>query len=725
MVIRPNFDSEDTKAKSLVAHESFCKLPKINSLKKALFLCLLTLLALFSACRPDLEPADWQVEALAPVLKTRINLLDLPELDSTVQIAGDGQLQIVFNESVANLKPGEIAPPFNEQFENTANLQNIVLGQRVVRNSITLGDVAGQLGLQGALLVAANGTNQVIPPISGVGPSNFNIDATDFFQSITLRDGWMVLRIENNFPIDITNLQYGIQNVNAGNFIVQNTLATLPAGAVHYDSVHLINNFLIEGNLVASLINLDSPGSNGNPVLIDTSDALDLQLTLNQLDPVSATAVFPAQDLFNETAEAFIYPPSALLTSVHVAEGDIFMNAFSTINDSVNLQYILPGAVKNGSILQFVEVIPAAQTGQVINQFVTIPVVNYNLDLQGMPGSSNIHNTFYTTFIGSIDSTGRIINLSLQDSVFVQTGITNLVADRGYGFLGYDTISGNERVTLDNVNGFFDGAFELDDVQLSLEVKNYVGAPFAMRVNGLKSFSDNETRNLTWNQLGFNFSVPRANETSPGAIPTPGILTINLDKNSSNIQDLVEILPNEVEFDLEAFMNHNQSSADFSQFLNTNYGIEADLQATIPLQIGLDSINFQDTVDFTYNSLDQDWRLEGGDLIIKADNSFPFDINVEIILHNNGGVVLDTLKASDLIAAAPVDTNQRSIGTTASTIRCSLSGSNRNSIQNTAFMVFKTYFDTPDASGLVKIYSDDYLDLQLIADFRLSTDKER
>jgi len=694
-------------------------------LKKALILCIVPLLALFYACRPDLEPADWQVEALAPVLKTRINLLDLPELDSTVQIASDGQLQIIFSESVANLKPGEIAPPFNEQFENTANLQNITIGQRVVRNDISLGQVAGQLGLQGALLIAANGTNQVIPPISGVGPSNFNIDATDYFQSITLRDGWMVLRLENNFPIDISNLQYGIQNTNAGNFILQNTLASLPSGAVHYDSVQLINNFLIEGNLVASLINLDSPGSNGNTVLVDTSDALSLQLTLDKLDPVSATAVFPAQDLFNETAEAFIYPPSALLTSVHVAQGDIFMDAYSTINDSVNLQYILPGAVNNGNILQFVRVIPAAQPGQLVNEFVTIPVTNYTLDMQGMPGSTNNHNTFYTTFIGSIDSTGRIINLSLQDSVYVRTGINNLIADRGYGFLGYDTIVGNERVALESVSGFFEGSFELDDVQLALEVKNYIGAPFALKVNSLKAHSTTETKSLSWNQLGFEFSIPRAFESVPGAQPSPGVFTINLDKTSSNIQDLVEILPEEVEFGIEAYMNHNLPSTDFSQFLNTNYGIEADLQATIPLQVGLDSIAFQDSVEFTYNSLDQDWRLEGGDLIIKADNSFPFDVNVEIILHNNGWEVLDTLRATDLIAAAPVDTNQRSLGTSSSTIRYSLSGEKRIALQNTGYMVFRTYFDTPDNSGLVKIYSDDYLDLQLIADFRLSTDKER
>ncbi|MCR9153801.1 MAG: hypothetical protein NXI09_06805 [Bacteroidetes bacterium] len=686
-------------------------------------LCFLILTLGVLGCRPDVQPADWEVDTLVPILKTRLDIRDLTDLDTSLQSASDGQLQIVFREPLASLKPGEIAPPFNEEFENTAKLQTIVLGTRVIRNRISLGTIAMQMGLQGALLVAANGTSQVIPPISNVGPSNFNIDATDFFQSMTLRDGWLVLRLENNFPIDLTNLQYNIQNVNAGSFILQNTITSLPSGAVHYDSIRLINNFLIEGNLVASLVNLDSPGSNGNSVLVDTSDAIDLRVTLDKLDPVSATAVFPAQNLFDETAEAFIYPPSALLTSVHVAEGDIFMDAASTINDSINLSYILPGAVnQNGDTLQFLRVIPAAPNGQVVNEYVEIPVVDYNLELNGMPGSPNIHNTFYTTFIGSIDSTGRQISLSLQDSVFVRTGIRNLIADRGYGFLGYDTIFSNEAIEIEALSDFFEGNIELDDVQLSIEVENYIGAPFGFKILELNSSTENQQRSLSWNQLGFEFSVPRAQEPSPGAKPTPGRFTLSLDKNTSNIQDLVEIFPTSVDYKMEAYMNSSVPNSDFSQFLNNNYGIEANLAATIPIQVGLDSISLSDTTTFNYMEVDKAMRMNGGDLILKAANNYPFDCRVDIILLNNGNEVLDTLKTSDWILAAPLDADQRSIGEKETTLKIPIRDQKLWALQNTAFMIFKTSFRTDPQNGLVKIYSDNYIDLQLIADFKLSTD---
>jgi hypothetical protein len=123
--------------------------------------------------------------------------------------------------------------------------------------------------------------------------------------------------------------------------------------------------------------------------------------------------------------------------------------------------------------LEFLEIIPAAPFGSSVSTYVEIPVESYTLDLTGLPDTSNVYNTFYTIFRGGIDSTGRQINLSLDDSVYVQTGIKDLITDRGYGFLGYDTISGVERVAFDAFNEVLGGNFQLEDVQVILEIERY------------------------------------------------------------------------------------------------------------------------------------------------------------------------------------------------------------------------------------------------------------
>ena len=63
------------------------------------------------SCRPDITPADWEVDTLTPLVKVRLDLMDISELDSNLQSSGDGQFELVFMEKLASLKPGEIAPP--------------------------------------------------------------------------------------------------------------------------------------------------------------------------------------------------------------------------------------------------------------------------------------------------------------------------------------------------------------------------------------------------------------------------------------------------------------------------------------------------------------------------------------------------------------------------------------------------------------------------------------
>ncbi len=661
------------------------------------------------------------MDTLVPILRTRLDILDLNSSDSLIQAGTDGEVALVMRTKLAELKPGAIAPPFNERFSNTATLQKITLGKQVIQNRISLGMVAMQAGLNGALLIAANGTNQVIPPLSGIGPSTFNIDATNYFQSITLRDGWLVLRMENNFPIDLTNLQYAIQNQNSGTFVLQNTLASLPAGGVHYDSVHLVNNFLIEGNLVASLINLDSPGSNGNAVLIDTSDALDLRVSIDKMDPVSATAIFPAQDLFNDTAAATIFPGGSRLTAVHVAEGDIFMDAYSTIDDSINLRYSLPGARDQANnILEFVEVIPAAPPNSTVNRYAQIPISNYLLDMTGLPGDLGVYNTFYTIFTGGIDSTGRLINLSLSDSVYVETGIDNLVTDRGYGFLGYDTISSQEVIASDTFSDILGGALDLQEASVTLSIENYVGTHFSAQINQLKGIRANESQDLSWNQLGTQFSLPPAQENQPGTRPTPSTIQIQLDQNNSNIQDVIEIRPASFQTDVTAYMNPGRPNTDLSQFLYTDYGLEAYVDLNLPLHLGMKDLFLGDTTDFNYLELDPGGRMQQGILKVLAENTYPFQAAVELLLFDQDRNLLDTLQSAKLINAAPRDANGRSNGSASSELDFPIGPDQIENLKETRYIFIRSVLNSPP-NETVRIYSDNYLDLQLVGDFRLST----
>lgn len=685
-------------------------LPSLG-LALGLILCL-------SACRPEGRLAQWDLELLAPIVKTRVDFGDFIA-DSNLRYQEDGLVSLIYRGQIASLKPGEIAPPFNETFQNTANIQQLTLGSRRLRNRISLGQLAGEAGVQGAILIAANGTSQVIPPLSNIGPAVFPVDATQFFQSITLQDGWLVLRLENQLPIALSNLQYEVRNVRSNNLILQNSVPLLAPNAVQYDSVHLVNNFVIEGELSASLINMDSPGSNGQSVLIDTSDAILVEVNIDKMDPVQATAVWPEQNLFDETATAEIRPESGLLNKVYVEKGKIFIDAVSSISDQLRLGYDLPGALRQGQALQLRELIPPAPAGGSIQVRREVAVEDYELDMTGLPGSTGVFNTFYTIFTGGIDSTGQLVTLSLSDSVQITTGIDNLVASRGYGYLGTDTIVENQSFRVNPFSDILSGSLQLEEVKISLELENLIGAPFQFSIDALSARGRDGRADLQWNQLGFKFDVDPAQENSPGDRPQAGRLEVLLDGSNSNIARLVELQPDTFQADIKAYLNPGVPATALDQFLYTAYGLEAYLNVEVPLHLALDQIKLGDSVDFDYLSIDPEGRIQSGQLILKADNFYPFRARVDIEIYDLAGEQLAVLQSAEAVEPAERDNTGRASAPTASSLRYLLDSEALEHLRNSDRLFLRVQFDSPLPDERIKFYADNYLDLQLIGDFQI------
>lgn len=672
---------------------------------------------LFS-CRRENQKLQWQVETLVPILSSRLEISDLIA-DSTLSLGNDSLYSIVFRNKIGSFKLDEIASVLEESFENTVKLNSIDLGKRIIVNNISLGRLAASSGLTGQLIIASNGNNVAIPALNGIGPEVFDIDATDYFQNITLNDGWLVLRMENGFPIELTDLQYEIRNKTSGSLLLQNTLSSLASSAVHYDSVRLNNGTIIEGELQASLLNMDSPGSNGVQVLIDTSDAISIQITIDKLDPESATAIFPTQNLVNDTTAAILDAPGAKLNRIYVNSGLIFIDATSTIDDNIFFQYSLPGATNANGILTFIEILDPAPLGGISTTYSEFPISSCDLDLTGPPDSINAFNMLYTILQGRIDSSGKLINLNLQDSVFLQTGIKELTAERGYGYIGTDTIETLETSEVDFFQNLSSGDFDFEEVNLSLEIENNIGAPIDFVVNSVNARNDNSAIQLNWTSLGQFLALDRANEIIEGDKPACGLNSFLLNSNNSNIDQLFELKPKFFDLNVSAYLNRNVPETDLSQFLNINYGIEAYLNLDIPLHLSMSQISFQDTSEFEYADLDPDNLLQSGSLNIIAKNFFPIDFTLELILLDADLNALDTLSSADEISSASIQ-NDRAFKEIRSDLSFPFTKEQVPNLQEAKYFVFKTELNT-SSNQKVKFYSENYLDLQLIGDLSILT----
>ncbi|MDR9441844.1 MAG: hypothetical protein RI842_03925 [Schleiferiaceae bacterium] len=676
---------------------------------------------LASGCRPDVKRPDWDVQALAPVFSTRIGINDLLA-DSTVSVGTGGQVKLVTRQKLANLMPGEVAAPLNDTFYNVANIQSLELSDQTITRRLSLGQLAAGAGLTGQLIIASHGSSQVIPPLNGIGPNSFPVDATQFFTSITLRDGWLVLRLENGLPVPLTNMQYQIINNGPGTAtLIQNTIDTLAVSEVHYDSLRLNNNITISGQLQAELLNVDSPGSDGQSVPIDTSDAILTQVKVNQLDPVAATAVFPSQNLIEDTATSAVVAPSARLTKVHVSGGQLFLNAISTVEDKLEMDYVVPRGQRNGQTLQFTETLPPAPPGGTSSKTTTVPIQGYTIDMTGLPGASNVFNTFYAVFRGRVDSTGQLVSLSLEDSVRIRTGTSNLRADRGYGFMGYDTIPFAEKSWVEPIRELTGGQIRLDRVKVGLELDNYIGAPMDIRVDEIFAEKDASQRSLQWAQLGQAFTLPRAQEKQPGLRPQPGRLSLTLDSSNSNAERLIEIRPDSLYTDLTAYLNRNVASSDLSQFLYTDFGVETFLTLEVPLQASLNDLGFLDTNAFDYAELDPDGRLQSGALKLLTDNYFPLAFAPQLLLIDPNGTPLDTLASAEAIPPAQTDSTGRALIAQEGAVTFPITARQIPHLKETQQLVLLLRISSAQPPGEITLYSDNYLDVQLVGDLNIST----
>ncbi|WP_417590144.1 hypothetical protein [Owenweeksia hongkongensis] len=690
------------------------------------YISILLLAVLAFGCKPDPKIPKWDVEALTPLVSTRMDIGDILA-DSNLTIDPDGLVSIVYQNRLATILPNEIIRPLSADFSNTIKLKDINLGSPTIKDEISLGQLAKDGSVVGQFLIYNNGKTTLIPAFTSVPRKNFTIDATNIFQTISLITGDMKVEIRNDFPITLTDIDFNLKNKSSGTILVQKKIDTLKPLQTYTETFSL-NGQTIEGQLVTTLASISTPGSGMDSVMIDTSRKIFITVSLDNLVPSSATAIFPDQILANDTADTEIETGSAQLTSVNVKSGSIYLNATSTIEDQISLDYSVPGATKNGVPFAIIENVPPAPAGATSSKNSTVDISGYNIDLTGRPSYTNIYNTFHTILLGKIDSTGNLISLSLQDSVLIETGISALTADEGYGYLGKDTSLAEDVNEVSLFGNLQNSSIDLEEVKLKLEFVNRIGAPIDIQIDRLSSsnattpqgINQGNSTDLAWNGLGTVSTIPAAT-LSALSLPIASSLEIELDKNNSNLDELVEANPNFFSTSVTSYLNGPTNAPDYNQFIFSEYGIDTYLNLEIPMHFSATDIHISDSMAFDYFSLDKDGQLQQGILKLISKNHFPLGGSVEIYLVNDLGVRLGILSTSDRILPGETNSAGKTISEVQSILNFPLNAEQVANLKKTTRIVMDVHLETPSPTEKVKLYHTDYLDMTLSGDLTIRT----
>jgi hypothetical protein len=666
-------------------------------MKKSLLIASLIALVLF-ACKHELERPTWDVEMIFPLAHTEMTINNmLSDTNLNVFENDEGFINLVYEESFLDINLDTLIEIDAIADEQTHTLDSATFADVVIADTATIGETITEIPL-GTILLPDGSTNS-IPAIPNIADEDtINIDASEYFETMTLYRGMLIIEIMNGYPTDISNVSLTLINATNQNIVATFSFPLIPSGSIVADSVSIAGQ-TIDENLFAILNNMDINASNG-PVLIDYSDAIITTITISDLGITEATAIFPEQQLTETLKEHTFDLDGAQIKELGIKKGTVTINVLSTLPNG-KMIYNIPSLKKNG--------IPFTSGDMIIPEAINTSLTSfafdfegYVLDLTGQEGrlGGDTVNTIYTESYTFIDYTGTLETINHTDSFYSFVDF-DLTTEYAKGYMGQDTIEiESEENNLDVFNNMNAANFELEEVNVKLKIDNYIGADFQIDLIELKGRNDktNNEVSLLNNEI---IDINRASLSNNN-------LPIN--KTTSELiiagEELISILPNKVISSANIYLNPNGPSST-QDFFYPEYPIEATMSIDIPLSLIAENLTFTDTTQVDLPNSDE-YIIEN--VYLKIDNGLPFDANLQLILLDENSVVIDTLLNNTKITTGQVDGNNMVINSSSTTIAMDYTD-----FEDVKKMVSISSFTTQPINQFIDIYSHYNLSITLSA----------
>ena len=657
-------------------------------------LCIL----LFFACKHELEKPTWDVDMIVPLVHSQMNIDDMLS-DSNLNIVEneEGYISLIYEQDLLNINYDSLITLETNSEEKSIRIDSVNFNDVVIEQIITIGSVINELPL--GTFLFPDGSQREIPDMAGIVQNDtIPIDASEYFETMTLYNGMLNLKLTNGYPTDISNVSFSLYNATNQNLIATFFIPLIESGDSYTESVSIAGETL-DHIMVGIINNMDINASNG-AVTINYTDAITTKISIIEIQIMEATAYFPNQLLHEENVEESFELGSARLTEIGIKEGTVTINAISTLPDTGTIIYAIPSLSKNGLSFETSVKIPPNTNG-VMTQFV-FDFSGYTMDLTGKydrEGGDTV-NTIYATLQAYLDSTGELETIHQVDSFYLFNEY-NFIPEYAIGYLGQDTlVNGSENIDTDIFKFISSGTVDLEKVEMSIAVINYIGADAAIVINDLIVSNTTTTVSASIDNTKLHH-IPRATLNSNGNInPTNTTIALQAD-------ELLEIFPDKLTTHSTIYLNPDGESS-IADFLYTEQPMKATLGIEIPLSFIANKLALNKTSYLETNNIDE---IEV--LYITIENGLPLEANLILVALDDANQIIDTLISNNTILAAI--TNAQGIVTQNRTSVIEVKNTDlegMSKIQSTAI------FNTESQTDFVRIYDNYTMDIILSAKFR-------
>lgn len=706
--------------------------PKFLPLAALVFFSLFLGLSGCKYSTKNLENPQWESNALTPLVTTRLTMQNLVG-DTSLKVEGDNSLTYVHKQTLLDIPLKKYLSIPDTELVQYAKLDSLKLSSKTVTYQYTLGRFAKDLIATGtpsniflgnAILASHGSTIPNIPALSyTAGPtspwSEFN--ATSLFKTAKLKTGFLEIKMENHFPIEIQNLSFELRN-KTDKATIANVVVpyALEADTGTYKHTENLAGKTIEGLMEGQVKTMQVPASTNVP--IDTNKAIIIHLKAYDLQAEKATAIFPTQYLKNEKKFIVYNMGGSNITKIKVKTGKIKIKAESALEDTMHILFSVPKAIKHGDSLIATAKVPPAPPGGVRVDTTTAYIDGYEIDYTynqyGGPG--NTVNTFEQIFKVRIDSTGIERAIDISDSVKVTYGLYDVVPEYAEGWFIDKTINIQPgSVDFAFFNKIKAGTFDFQNINMELTVENSIGVNANLYVAGKIKGVNTRTGNvvtLTSPVIDNPVAIYGPTLSQPGQTITN---TYSINKNNSNIQAFLNNLPNKITYEGVAKMNEGVPNTSYINHAFYNSRAKADLLVNIPLNGVADHLTLVDTSNISFANTGG-LEIAEGTLKLMIDNKFPFSAAIQAYFLDANKQVIDSLFTNGSnVAQAGKDNGAGIITEPMRTVMPAYVNKNKMArIRSSKKVVFKIVLNTVNGT---KIYSDYGIDLKIIGDFRYTS----
>ncbi|MCX6180699.1 MAG: hypothetical protein NT150_02055 [Bacteroidetes bacterium] len=641
----------------------------------------------------------------APLINTDLVLGDLIESVDTNLIGPDQDnlLHLTYSSNLFSYKVADLITIPSQSITQAFGLSAFTIPAINTSASVTLGTVvAGMSNPQKSTLQSANGSSAPFPAIPAQSGGSVAVPTLSGFASVTFSSGTLSMDITNNWPTSLSNLNIEIRNVSGNGLVATFNYPSIAAGASASASASLIG-VTMKSDIKVMITSFSSPGTFPIAVPIDLSDDLSMDISTANLGVASASAVFPSQEVLNQSIESNLSMPNgAELNTIILKAGAISYDIDYGIRENAQLLLTLPYVKKNG--VAFSQVINLNSNHiTATNATGSFDLAGYTFDLTG--GGSKV-NYLPANIVASVVSSGSAVPINSTDSVKATITIDQLAFSYIEGYLGTQALN----IPSDSLDfSFFKNPLganiSLADPKLTLKLKSSVGIPINGDLSALSVIGENG------NNLAFTGIANPLVINSPIVVGNTAITNIVIDKNTTNIIDVLSSNPKSIIYGMTGTLNPNGKTTNF---ITDSSAISVAMDMDVPLYGSVSGFVIKDTIAFPVQAFE---NVLTATLRTNITSEYPIEAEVQMYFLDETYQLVDSLFTNGyevVVPSSTVDVNGELVSASTKQTDLKIDEAKVEALKNVKYVVLASKLATANGGATAaKFYSTYKMNVKL------------